>query len=101
MHARYNINPFFFSGRFLTSIHSATVVRVWRGLRQVLIMLMGLRWRYTLTRPLHSLYFSRTAYYRVNCIRGLDNVPGALHAAEAIHGGWLAASTNCISLHRG
>ena len=30
-----------------------------RGGTQVLIMLMGLRWRYNLTRTLHSLYFSR------------------------------------------
>ena len=45
-----------------------------RGGTQVLIMLMGLRWRYNLTRTLHSLYFSRKAYYRVNCLNNLDNV---------------------------
>jgi len=45
-----------------------------RGGTQVLIMLMGLRWRYNLTRTLHSLYFSRKAYYRVNCLSELDNV---------------------------
>ena len=49
-----------------------------RGGTQVLIMLMGLRWRYNLTRTLHSLYFSRKAYYRVNCMSGLDNVDSRL-----------------------
>lgn len=29
---------------------------------QVLIMLIGLRWRYNLTRTLHSLYFTQKAY---------------------------------------
>ena len=42
-------------------------------------MLMGLRWRYNLTRSLHALYFSRKAYYRVNCtLEGLDNVDSRL-----------------------
>ena len=50
-----------------------------RGGTQVLIMLMGLRWRYNLTRTLHALYFSRKAYYRVNCCPGgLDNVDSRL-----------------------
>ena len=35
-----------------------------RGGTQVLIMLMGLRWRYNLTRTLHSLYFSRKVRLR-------------------------------------
>ena len=45
-----------------------------RGGTQVLIMLIGLRWRYNLTRTLHSLYFTQKAYYHVNCFTPLDNV---------------------------
>ena len=72
-----------------------------RGGTQVLIMPMGLRWRYHLTRTLHALYFSRKvranescgpvarshervallpcergsqAYYRINCLSKLPHV---------------------------
>mmetsp|Transcript_38562 Transcript_38562/g.101741 ORF Transcript_38562/g.101741 Transcript_38562/m.101741 type:complete len:609 (-) Transcript_38562:800-2626(-) len=45
-----------------------------RGGTTVLIMLIGLRWRYNLTRTLHSLYFTRKAYYHVNDHSTLDNV---------------------------
>jgi ABC-type uncharacterized transport system fused permease/ATPase subunit len=45
-----------------------------RGGTQVLIMLVGLRWRHSLTRDLHALYFRHKAYYRINCIADIDNV---------------------------
>jgi hypothetical protein len=44
----------------------------------VLVMLLGLRWRYNLTRTLHSLYFSRKAFYRVNNMSPVDNVDARL-----------------------
>jgi putative ATP-binding cassette transporter len=49
-----------------------------RGGTQVLIMLIGVRWRYNLTRTIHELYFSRKAYYRVNCYSGLRNLDARL-----------------------
>ena len=45
-----------------------------RGCTQVLVMLIGLRWRYLLTRQLHLSYFSRIAYYRASYMRLIENV---------------------------
>ena len=45
-----------------------------RGCTQVLVMLIGLRWRYLLTRELHLSYFSRIAYYKASYLGLIDNV---------------------------